>query len=149
MTAMTELSGRFEGKTHVFPIRVYYEDTDFSGAVYHANYLKYCERARTECLRLLDIHHSRIDASFMVRRMACDFRKSAGIDDLLEVRSEFLEFAGARMEMLQQVWRGDDVIFHGDVTGVLVNPQGRPTRIPKEMAEAFAQYLKHPPLTDP
>ncbi|HUF44981.1 MAG TPA: 4-hydroxybenzoyl-CoA thioesterase, partial [Aestuariivirgaceae bacterium] len=52
-----ELAGRIEGKVHILPVRVYYEDTDFSGLVYHANYLKFCERGRSDCLRLLGVHH--------------------------------------------------------------------------------------------
>ena len=102
-----DLAGRIEGKVHVLPIRVYYEDTDFSGAVYHANYLKFCERARSDCLRLLDIHHSELHgtASFVVRRMVCDFLKPALIDDLLEVETRFGEFGGARMELSQSVLR--------------------------------------------
>ena len=102
-----DLAGRIEGKMHVLPIRVYYEDTDFSGAVYHANYLKFCERARSDCLRLMGIHHSELHgtASFVVRRMVCDFLKPALIDDLLEVETRFVEFGGARMELGQSVKR--------------------------------------------
>ncbi len=108
-----DLAGRIEGKVHVLPIRVYYEDTDFSGAVYHANYLKFCERARSDCLRLLGIHHSELQgtAGFVVRRMVCDFLKPALIDDLLEVETRFGEFGGARMELNQtrEACRGNAV----------------------------------------
>src|SRR5688572_17964045 len=72
----SELAGRIEGKKHVLPVRVYYEDTDFSGVVYHASYLRFCERGRSDCLRLLGIHHHELQAgglSFVVRRMVCDF----------------------------------------------------------------------------
>src|SRR5436190_4386098 len=118
-----DLAGRIAGKVHVLPIRVYYEDTDFSGAVYHANYLKFCERARSDCLRLLGIHHSALhgSASFVVRRMACDFLRPALIDNLLEVETHFVEFAGARMELVQMVRRGSEKLFEAKVTVALVD----------------------------
>ena len=78
-------------------MRVYYEDTDFSGAVYHANYLKFCERGRSDCLRLLGIHHHEMHGTerrrmgFVVRRMDCDFLRPARIDDVLEVETRFRE----------------------------------------------------------
>src|SRR6266498_1935565 len=81
-----DLGGRIAGGAHVFPVRVYYEDTDFSSAVYHANFLKFCERARSECLRSLGIHHgahwheAEARIGFVVRRMSCEFRKPAHID---------------------------------------------------------------------
>src|SRR6476646_10844587 len=81
MTDWRELAGRLEPQRHVLAVRVYYEDTDFSGAVYHANYLKFCERGRSDCLRLLGIHHREMHwhetegrMGFVVRRMICDFR---------------------------------------------------------------------------
>src|SRR5215212_4840716 len=75
-----DISGRVEAGLHILPVRVYFEDTDFSGAVYHANYLKFCERARSDCLRLLGIHHGELHEAgggkrlgFVVRRLICDF----------------------------------------------------------------------------
>src|SRR5213076_2612111 len=102
------LDGALRDGAHVFPVRVYYEDTDFSGAVYHANFLKFCERARSECLRLLGIHHrAQSDETgarigFVVRRMSCEFRKPAHFDDLLEIETRLLEVSGARMELDQR-----------------------------------------------
>ena len=134
-----DLAGRIEGKVHFLPIRVYYEDTDFSGAVYHANYLKFCERARSDCLRLLGIHHSELHgtASFVVRRMVCDFLKPALIDNLLEVETRFGEFGGARMELSQTVLRAKEKLFEAQVTVVLVDGQGKPKRLPQEMTKTF------------
>ena len=82
---------------HVLPIRVYYEDTDFSGAVYHANYLKFCERGRSDCLRLLGIHHHELqgEANFVVRRMVCDFLKPATIDDACRSKPASWNWRGA------------------------------------------------------
>ena len=139
-----DLAGRIDGKVHILPIRVYYEDTDFSGAVYHANYLKFCERARSDCLRLLGIHHSELHetASFVVRRMVCDFLKPALIDNLLEVETRFVEFAGARMELIQAVRRADKKLFEAQVTVVLVDGQGRPKRLPPEMTKTFLSRVE-------
>ena len=139
-----DLAGRIEGKMHILPIRVYYEDTDFSGAVYHANYLKFCERARSDCLRLLGIHHSEMHgtASFVVRRMVCDFLKPALIDNLLEVETRFVEFAGARMELIQTVMRASEKLFEAQVTVALVDGQGRPKRLPPEMTKTFLSLVE-------
>jgi len=120
------------------PVRVYYEDTDFSGAVYHANYLKFCERGRSDCLRLLGIHHHRLDGmGFVVRRMVCEFRKPARIDDLLEIETRFQELGGARMEIGQTIKRAEEMVFSAEVTVALVDGQGRPKRVPKELAAAL------------
>jgi acyl-CoA thioester hydrolase len=139
-----DLAGRIEGKVHLLPIRVYYEDTDFSGAVYHANYLKFCERARSDCLRLLDIHHSELHgtASFVVRRMVCDFLKPALIDNLLEVETRFVEFGGARMELGQTVLRAREKLFEAQVTVVLVDARGKPKRLQPEMTKTFLSLVE-------
>ena len=139
-----DLAGRIEGKAHVLPIRVYYEDTDFSGAVYHANYLKFCERARSDCLRLIGIHHSELHgtAGFVVRHMVCDFLKPALIDDLLEVETRFVEFGGARMDLSQTVLRAGERLFEAQVTVVLVDGKGRPKRLPPEMTKTFLSLVE-------
>jgi acyl-CoA thioester hydrolase len=139
-----DVAGRIEGKMHFLPIRVYYEDTDFSGAVYHANYLKFCERARSDCLRLLGIHHSEMHgtASFVVRRMVCDFLKPALIDNLLEVETRFVEFAGARMELVQTVLRAGEKLFEAQVTVALVDGEGRPKRLPPDMTKTFVSRVE-------
>ena len=139
-----DLAGRIKGKVHVLPIRVYYEDTDFSGAVYHANYLKFCERARSDCLRLIGIHHSELHgtASFVVRRMVCDLLKPALIDNLLEVETRFVEFGGARMELSQTVLRAKEKLFEAQVTVALVDGQGKPKRLPPEMTKTFLSLVE-------
>ena len=139
-----DLAGRIAGKVHVLPIRVYYEDTDFSGAVYHANYLKFCERARSDCLRLIGIHHGELHgtANFVVRRMICDFLKPALIDDLLEVETRFVEFGGARMELSQAVNRSGEKLFEAQVTVALVDGRGRPKRLSAEMVKTFLSLVE-------
>ena len=135
-----DLAGRREGNVHILPVRVYYEDTDFSGAVYHANYLKFCERGRSDWLRLLGIQHHKLEdvklegMGFVVRRMVCEFLKPARIDDVLEVETQFLESSGARLELEQRVRRGADLLFYAHVTVALVDGAGRPRRLPKDMA---------------
>jgi acyl-CoA thioester hydrolase len=147
MTEWKEIAGRIGERRHILPVRVYYEDTDFSGAVYHANYLKFCERGRSDCLRLIGVHHHEMHwhetegrMGFVVRRMICDFLKPARIDDLLEVETRFREMGGARMELDQKVLRADDVLFSAQVTVVLVDAAGRPKRFPKAMAEVLKTF---------
>jgi acyl-CoA thioester hydrolase len=139
-----DLAGRIEGGTHVLPVRVYYEDTDFSGLVYHANYLRFCERGRSDCLRLLGIHHhelqqGRLALSFVVRRMVCDFLAPARIDDVLEVESRFVRVSGARMEIAQTVTRDGENLFRAAVTAALVDASGRPQRFPKAMIQSLSR----------
>jgi acyl-CoA thioester hydrolase len=142
------LAGRIDGQSHVLPVRVYYEDTDFSGFVYHANYLKFCERARSDFLRLSGIHHHELHwhesegrMGFVVRRMICDFIRPAQIDDVLEVRTRMTDIRGARFELDQQVLRGDEVLFKGLVTAALIDGSGKPKRLPAEMREALQRLV--------
>lgn len=149
---MPDLAGKIENKAHALTIRVYYEDTDFSGAVYHANYLKYCERGRSDCLRLIGIHHHELhDGShwhetegqmgFVVRRMECDFLASARIDDVITVESRFVEARGARIELQQRVLCGETILFDAKVTVALIGKDGKPKRLPAWMLEAFEELF--------
>ena len=132
------ISGRIQNGIHIMPIRIYYEDTDAGGVVYHARYVAFCERARSDCLRLLGIHQSNFDNSnFVVRRMVCDFLKPARLDDLLEVHTRFVEMAGARVEIGQEVMLNGNTVFKADVTVALVDASGRPKRLPESMADRF------------
>lgn len=131
-------------------IRVYFEDTDFSGAVYHANYLRFCERGRTDCLRVMGVHHHELHKGeggglvFVVRRMECDFHKPARIDDLLEVRTVCLEAGGARAVLGQRIVRGETLLFEARVTVALVGADGRPRRFPQGLACAFKALQPRP-----
>jgi acyl-CoA thioester hydrolase len=140
-------SGFIEGGVHRITVRVYYEDTDMSGAVYHANYLRFCERGRSDCLRLLGVklHEPSGPGGFVVRRMVCDFRKPAAIDDLLTVETRFREMAGARMELQQAVLREGDSLFLAEVTAALLDRQGRPKRLPPELYAAVKSLLESKP----
>jgi acyl-CoA thioester hydrolase len=123
---------------HRFPLRVYYEDTDFSGYVYHANYLKFCERARSDFLRVAGIDQNAMFAdgsAFVVRRMLCEFQKPARFDDELTVETTPKSMTGARFELSQRVLRGNEPIFTAEVTVALIDGKGRPKRVPADLAE--------------
>ena len=142
---MTE--GVITGGVHLLTVRVYYEDTDFSGNVYHANYLKFCERGRSDFLRALGIDQNAMLASdgglfFVVRRMICDFLRPARFDDVLVVETTSGDMAGARFELAQRVLRGDEVLFTASVTVALIDGKGRPKRVPPEMLKAFQKTTR-------
>lgn len=133
--AWPDIAGHIQDGVHVLPIRVYYEDTDAGGVVYHARYVAFCERGRSDCLRRLGIHQSLLDGlNFVVRRMTCDFLKPARLDDLLTVETRFVELAGARVEIAQQVMLNGNTCFRAAVTVALVDERGRPRRLPEELA---------------
>jgi acyl-CoA thioester hydrolase len=130
----THLSGRLEGGTHLLPVRVYYEDTDFSGVVYHASYLRFLERGRTDFLRLAGVDQSTLHADgagliFAVRRMTIDFIKPARMDDVLLVETRTEEVRGASLVIAQAIRRGEEAILSADVR-VAVLAGGRPARVP-------------------
>ena len=118
---------------HRFPLRVYYEDTDFSGVVYHASYLRFFERGRPEFIRSCGIDqqalHRETGVYFVVRRMAVDWLKPALMDDELVVETKAVKFGGASMELSQRILRGDEVLTTAEVLVVILK-EGRPTRLP-------------------
>ena len=136
-----DLSGRLIGdggkRLHVLPLRIYFEDTDFSGLVYHASYVRFCERGRSDFLRLLgNDHRALIDgaggrepAAFVVRRMTLEFLKPARIDEVLEVSTNVREMTAATLLLDQVVTRGADRLFEAVVTVVLVSRTGKVLRI--------------------
>jgi acyl-CoA thioester hydrolase len=123
---------------HTFKIRVYYEDTDFSGIVYHANYLRFIERARTELLRERDIHQGAIHSGeklfFVVARMNLDFMRPARMDDLLIVETRPAKIGAAILELEQIVRRDDEILFSARVFIAVVS-DGKPRRLPREIRE--------------
>lgn len=125
---------------HRFDVRVYYEDTDFSGNVYHAAYLHFFERGRTEFLRAEGIHHSELARSglaFAVRRMEIDFAGAAHIDDLLTVDTAVEAITGARLTLNQTVSRDGTVLARANVVVVAIGPGGRATRLPRPILTRF------------
>jgi len=142
---MTHLDGEIRHGRHVMPVRVYYEDTDFSGIVYHANYLRFMERGRTNYLRLLGADHAALFAqvqseapglAFVVRSMQIEFLKPARMDDMLEVETTPVEVKGASIMLRQRVLRGDETLVEARVRVACVSG-GRPRPIPKPLRLAM------------
>jgi acyl-CoA thioester hydrolase len=130
-------AGSFANGVHRLPVRVYYEDTDFSGVVYHASYLRFLERGRTDSLRLAGVDRSLLHAGgegliFAVRRMTIDYLKAARMDDVLVVETRTAEVRGASLAIAQRILRDDEVIVTADVRVAAV-AGGRPARIPDEL----------------
>ena len=127
---------------HTFPVRVYYEDTDFSGNVYHAAYLHFFERGRTEFLRDIGVHHSELakeGIAFAVRSMQVEFEAAAHIDDVLEVATRVDRLSGARLQLDQRIGRGSKVIAHAKVLVVAIKTRGGAARMPRELVARLAQ----------
>ena len=121
---------------HLYPVRVYYEDTDMGGVVYHANYLKFIERARSNWVCKLGNDQNTMRGAgivWVVRRIEADYLAAAKFDDELVVETEVASLSGARLTMSQLVKRGDTEIFRAVVTAVCMNEQGKPVRLPAEI----------------
>ena len=139
-------AGRFEGREHRLPVRVYYEDTDFTGLVYHANYLRYFERGRSDCLRLMGIGHAELldgdqPMAFVVSKMGLSFLKPARIDDPLVVRTRYDAVKGPRLLISQAIARGDDVLCRAEVEVVCIHMDGRPRRATPALMERVGPWL--------
>jgi len=122
--------GRFDGQTHVLPARVYYEDTDFTGVVYHANYLRFMERGRSEMLRLMahEADNPPEMGAFAVVYMELDFLAAARIHDALVIRTSFTGLKGPRMMFSQEVVRYGQTLCRAQVVAVAITPEGRARR---------------------
>lgn len=138
------ISGELVGGGHLLMARVYFADTDYSGVVYHARYLEFLERGRSDFLRLTGVHHTELEAGaygerliWVVRRMEIDFRQPAKIDDLLTVDTRVAEVSGARIRMEQKILRGAEVLIEARVEAALINGGGKPRRFPKDWVERF------------
>ncbi len=144
-----DLAGRVvedeTGRRHVLPVRVYFEDTDFSGLVYHAAYVRWCERGRSDYLRLLGTDARRLidgsdshePAAFVVRRMSFDFFRPARIDDILTVETRVKALGGASATLAQTVSRDGARLVEAEVTVVLVGVSGKPLRLSAATREKF------------
>jgi acyl-CoA thioester hydrolase len=139
---VADASGR---RRHVLPVRVYFEDTDFSGLVYHASYLRWCERGRSDFLRLVGNDHKaliegtggREPAAFVVRRMALEFLKPGRIDEVLEVVTRIKATTAATLVLDQRIGRDGVELFTAEVTVVLVSVSGKPLRLSAALREAM------------
>jgi acyl-CoA thioester hydrolase len=128
---------------HIHRVQVYFEDTDAGGMVYYANYLKFAERARTEMLREAGINHAEMVARdglmLVVRRCIADYHRSARLDDALEISTGIQAVAGATVTLDQVIRRGSEVLVELTVTIACVTKEGRATRLPEGMRQAFGQ----------
>jgi len=139
------VEGRFDGIEHRFPVRVYFEDTDLSGVVYHANYLRYMERARSDMLRLAGIDQRATqeagEGAYAVSSLAIRYRRPAKLDDALIVVTSVIQVRAASVDIHQRVMNGAEILAEADVTAALVAPSGKPKRQPKTWVEAFRRLV--------
>ncbi|WP_420606844.1 YbgC/FadM family acyl-CoA thioesterase [Novosphingopyxis sp.] len=142
--------GRFIGPEHHFAVRVYFEDTDFSGVVYHANYLRYFERARSDMLRVAGIDQAAAHAAgtgvYAVAAMDLKFRAPARFDDALLIRSRVTGVRGASCDIGQRAFQGKRLLCEAKVTAAFLSPLGRPARQPKDWLAIFKSLM---PGADP
>jgi acyl-CoA thioester hydrolase len=138
------LTGELTPFGHRIKARVYFADTDFSGVVYHARYLEFLERGRSDYLRLSGIHHTELADGkhgerivWVVRRIEIDFRSPARIDDILTIETRTERISGARIFMAQQIRRGDELLIDARVEAAIIGETGKPKRFPKEWIESF------------
>jgi acyl-CoA thioester hydrolase len=143
------LDGEIRDGRHIMPVRVYYEDTDFTGIVYHANYLRFMERGRSNYLRLLGANQHSLFAqaeeeapgfAFVVRSMQIEFLKSARMDEVVDVVTEYREIKGASILLWQEVRRGDELLATAQVRVAFVSG-GRARPIPKPLRIAMQAEL--------
>ena len=143
-------AGRMQGGTHVLPVRVYYEDTDASGIVYHANYLRYCERGRTDFLRMAGVSHTELRARaepivFVVRKVELEFVRPAKVDDALVVHTRYERVEKARMFVRQWIERDGEDIARALVEAVCIRLDGRPVRPPPDMVDKLRRFIVNAP----
>ena len=141
MTVPTPYQGHFDGARHLFAVRVYFEDTDFSGVVYHARYLHFMERARSDMLACVGIDQRTVHAAgqgaYAVTQMLIKYRRPAHFDDALVVISTVEAVRAASCDIHQTVMRGDDILTEAQVTAAFVSPDGKPRRQPAHWVAAF------------
>ena len=138
--------GHFDGKVHILPLRVYYEDTDLSGLVYHANYLRFMERGRTEFFRLAGIDQmadlqSKDPSAWAIRSAAIDFLKPARIDDPLHVHTVLTAISGARLSAIQRIFAAGNLLVEGRIEACVVSLAGRPRRIPDGVRSLLGPFV--------
>ena len=137
--------GQFDGTKHLFAVRVYFEDTDFSGVVYHARYLHFMERARSDMLACVGIDQRRVHAegqgAYAVTEMHIKYRKPAHFDDALVVVSPVEAVRAASCDIRQIIMRGDDILTEAVVTAAFVSPDGKPRRQPAHWVAAFQPII--------
>ena len=138
-------SGLFHGSLHLFPVRVYYEDTDLSGLVYHANYLRWCERARSDILRLLGIDQRAAaeagEGTYTVAELTIRYFSPARLDDALTIATEAEELRAASVRLRQRALRDGVLLAEANVRVGFIGPDGRPRRQPAAWRAAFDSFF--------
>lgn len=148
MTKILPHSGIMNDNKHIFPVRVYYEDTDVGGVVYYANYLKYMERARSEMIAMLGLDQAAMlhynngdDVSFVVRHMEVDFKSSAAFNDILNVVTHIIKLGGASIIMKQDIIKEDKCLIEATVKIAVLGEDSRPKRLPNKIADKFKELI--------
>jgi len=141
---MAGISGKLTPSGHVLKARVYFADTDFTGVVYHARYLEFLERGRSDFLRLAGVRHTELAdgkhgevLAWVVRRMEIDFRQPARVDDIVTVVTQVAEISGARIRMHQRLLRDQELLVEAKVEAAIIGESGKPRRFPKDWISAF------------
>jgi acyl-CoA thioester hydrolase len=143
---MNGADGYFSGKTHILPLRMYYADTDLSGVVYHANYLAYMERGRSEffrhagIVRLAQLEEPEPTA-WTLRKVELEYLRPARVDDLIEVHTRLTHLSGARMNAHQDIHLNGAVLTRGRIEACIITLSGKPRRIPQDMRDKLAPFL--------
>jgi len=143
-------AGWFEGREHRLPVRVYYEDTDATGLVYHANYVRYLERGRSDFLRVAGVSHTELrehedPAAFVVTRIEVDYRRPARLDDALLVRTVYDVVRGPRLSIRQRITRGEETLVEAVVEAACISLDGRARRPPAGLHDKLRPYLSPAP----
>ncbi len=145
MTSTLHPGGRFVGREHRFPVHIYFEDTDFSGLVYHANYLRYMERARSDMLKCVGIDQRAVFESgegvYAVSELTIKYKRPARFDDTLHVVSTVEQLGAATVVIHQRVMLGDETLTDARVVAAFLSREGRPKRQPKPWIAAFETLL--------
>jgi acyl-CoA thioester hydrolase len=139
-------AGRTVGREHILPVRVYYEDTDFTGLVYHGNYVRYFERGRSDFLRVIGVGHAELlegeqPMAFVVSKLTLNFLRPARIDEALVVRTRYETARGPRLTASQSIERDGEVLCTAEVEAACIRLDGRPTRPSRAMVEALRPWL--------
>lgn len=146
MTTPNPPGGVIDGPRHLYAVRVYYEDTDLSGITYHANYLRWFERARSDLLRMLDIdQRAAIEAeegAYAVSEINLKYLRPAKLDDDVVIETICTEMRAASCRMHQKARRGDELLAEAQLRVGFVAPDGRPRRQPEEWRDAFTRFME-------
>ncbi len=145
-TALPPPNGIIIDRAHHFRLRVYFEDTDMTGVVYHANYLRYCERARSEAMLLLGLDYAGVAAAgggyFAISDARLKYLRPAKLADELTIISQLTELRAASWIVHQQVMREAEELAHADIRVAFLALSGRPTRLPADWVEGYKLLLK-------